>query len=145
MERSKPTAEDAKLVLELMKLFSEERQAKAMEWYGTEFEPKKITDYVEFVRLYPRGSEGSMNVGRIMGVFELAGGFIENGVLNEDLFFDICPPPKFFWESLKPIIYGLRGEMKEPRIGENFELLYERHKNWAKNHPPKIKQLTVAV
>ncbi len=143
MERSKPTVEDAKLVLEIMKEFSGERRAKAMEWFMNELVPKKITDYVEYNRLYPHGSEGRMNIGEIMGIFEIAGGLIENGVLNEDLFFDIAPPPRFFWETLKPIIYGIRGEMKEPRIGENFELLYERHENWLKNHPPKIKQLTV--
>jgi hypothetical protein len=142
MERSKPTAEDARLVMELVKMATDERSTKASRWFFNEFIPKKITDYVEYRRQYPMGSEEAGYIGNIVGWFELAGAMIENGVLNEDLFFDACAPPRFFWEPIKAIIYGERAEMKEPRIGENFELLYERHKAWLKNHPPKIKLVT---
>ncbi|HKW05434.1 MAG TPA: hypothetical protein VJN71_09060 [Nitrososphaerales archaeon] len=48
-----------------------------------------------------------------------------------------------FWEPLKSIVYGERAEMKEPRIAENFELLYERHKKWLETHPPKIKMVMI--
>lgn len=142
LERSKPTAEDARIMIELANMSSDERKRKAFEWFFNDFAPKKIKDPVEFKRLYPRGSEESRHVGEIMGYFELAGALIENGVLNEDLFFDISPPPQWFWLALQPLIYGMRAEMNEQRLGENFELLYERHEKWLKNHPPKIKLLT---
>jgi hypothetical protein len=64
---------------------------------------------------------------------------VEHGLLNEDLLFDVGAPPGMFWDPLKVIIYGQRAEMKDPRIGENFELLYERSKRWEKAHPSKIK------
>jgi hypothetical protein len=143
MEReNKPTSEDAHLLIELVKLSTTDRSVKAYRWFFTEFVPKKITDYVEYRRQYPMGSEESGHIGEIMGWYELAGALVENGLLNENLLFDAAPPPKFFWEALKPIIYGERAEMKEPRIGENFELLYERSKKWEKTHPPKINLVT---
>lgn len=64
------------------------------------------------------------------------------GLLNEDLFFDISAPVKFFWEPLKPIVYGQRGEFKEPKLLENFELLYERQRKWEKSHPPRVRLVT---
>ncbi len=140
--KDKPTAEDARLVIELVKLGSTERSIKATQWFFREFLPKKITDYAEYRRQYPMSSEESGHVGEILGWFELAGAMVENGLLNENLLFDVSPPPGFFWEPLKVIIYGERAEMKEPRVGENFELLYERHKKWQKTHPPKIKLVT---
>lgn len=140
-----PTTEDAKLLIELLKLSMTEERRKAFEWFMMEFSKKELKDYVEFKRLYPDGSDGQRYVGNIMGWFELVGALVEHGVLNEDLFFDVSAPPRFFWEPLKPIIYGTRGEMKEPRIGENFELLYERYMRWLTGHPPKIKQLTVTT
>ncbi len=137
--KNKPTVEDARLLMDLVKLSSTDRQVKAAQWFFKEFLPKKFTDYLEFRRQYPMGSEEAGYVGEIMSWYELAGAMVEHGLLNEDLLFDIAAPPRFFWEPLKVVIYGQRAEMKEPRIGENFELLYERAKKWEKNHPPKIK------
>lgn len=139
----KPTAEDARIVMELWKLGGTDRSVKASRWFFNEFVPKKINDYVEYRRLYPMGSEEGGHVGEIFGWFELVGGLVEHGLVNEDLLFDVIPPIRMFWEPLKPVIYGERAEMKEPRIGENFELLYERHKRWLESHPPKIKMVTV--
>jgi hypothetical protein len=142
MESTRPSTEDAKLLLELIKLNMSDERRKAYEWFFMEFAPKKVTDYVEYKRLYPHGSDGARYVGEIMGWHELVGGLVEHGQLSEDLLFDVAAPVRFFWDPLRPIVYGSRGEMKEPRIGENFELLAERYEKWIKNHPPKIKLLT---
>ncbi len=139
---NKPTTEDAHLLMELMKLGNTERSVKAYQWFFKEFLPKNFTDYVEYRRLYPMASEEAGYVGDILGWFELAGAMVEHGLINEDLFFDVSAPPRLFWEPLRAIVYGERAEMKEPRIGENFELLYERHKRWQTTHPPKIKLVT---
>jgi hypothetical protein len=128
--------------MDLVKLGSTERSVKAFQWFFKEFLPKKFTDYVEYRRQYPMGSEESGYLGEIMGWYELAGALVEHGLLNEDLLFDVSAPPKMFWEPLKVVIYGERAEMKEPRIGENFELLYERWTKWEKTHPPKIRLVT---
>ena len=136
---NKPKTEDANLTIELVKLLSSDRKAKAFQWFFKEFVPKNITDYTEYSRLYPMGSEEFGYFEEIQSFFELAGALIKHGVLNENLFFDVAPPTKFFWEHLKPIVYGLRSEMNEQRIGENFELLYEREKKWEDAHPPKTK------
>jgi len=44
---------------------------------------------------------------------------------------------KPYWEALKVVIFADREETKEPRIGENFELLAKREKAWTQRTPPK--------
>ncbi len=142
LERTKATAEDAHLVMELSKMMMTEPSIKAWNWFFKEFVPKKITDYVEYRRQYPIGSDGANAIAIIESYFQLSSVLIQHGLLNEDLFFDASVPVNLFWEEMKPIIYGERAEFKEPRLCENFELLYERHKKWVKSHPPKIPLVT---
>ncbi len=142
MERTKPTAEDARLVMELSKMMTTEPGIKAWSWFFKEFVPKKITDYVEYRREYPMGSDGANSIAIIESYFELSSALIQHGLLNEELFFDVSVPVNFFWEPLKPIVYGERAEFKEPRLCENFELLNERQQKWAKSNPPNIRLVT---
>jgi hypothetical protein len=132
-----PTLEDARLLIELEHLRLTEPLQKANKWFWGEFRPKKIMTYSEFKKEYPEGSDGDRNLGEIGRFFELAGVLVNNGILNEGLFFDRYLI-KESWEAIKPIAEGMRDEMGEPRLVENFELLYEKENQWKKTHPPKL-------
>jgi hypothetical protein len=135
----KPTKEDAHLLLRLHELSATERAEKAMDWFWAEFQPKKIRDSAEFKKAYPTGSEGARNFRLISTFCEMAGVLVNNGLLHEGLFFDrylVAP----LWEAFQQVIYAERKEYQEPRLAENFELLYEREKAWDAKHPPKIKK-----
>ncbi len=75
----------------------------------------------------------------IGGLWEIAGVLVDHGLLNEGLFFDTYLV-KPWWEPVKPIVYGERREYEEPRLAENFELLYEKEQAWHAKHPPKIRE-----
>ncbi len=139
MVRTKPNIEDAQILLELEHLRQAEPSQKANKWFWSEFKPKKIASYSEFREAYPEGSEGDRHAQEIGNLFELCGVLVNNGLLSEALFFDryFVKP---FWEPLKPIVEGQRDEIEEPRLAENFELLYEKEKEWHNTHPPKISR-----
>jgi len=60
---------------------------------------------------------------------------VNNGLLNEGLVFDMFLVP---WKKAEPIAQGIRKEMKEPRLYENFEVLAKKQADWEKKHPPKV-------
>jgi hypothetical protein len=133
------TKEDAHLLLRLRQLGQTERLQRASDWFWTEFRSKKIKDYEEYRKLYPEGSEADRNLWLIGSYWETAGVLVDHGLLHEDLFFDTFLV-KLVWEPLKPIVYGQRRELQEPRLAENFELLYEREQAWQAKHPPKVRE-----
>ncbi len=136
---AKATKEDAKLLLRFEQLLLTEPVQKARDWFWSEFRPKKFKDYEEYRKLYPEGSEGDRNLGLIGSLWETAGVLVDNGLLHEGLFFDTYLV-KPWWEPVKPIVYGERREYEEPRLAENFELLYEREQAWQAKHPPKVRE-----
>jgi hypothetical protein len=62
--------------------------------------------------------------------FELAGILIEDGFLDENLYFDRYVAAQTEWENNKSVIYGIRKEWNDPRFRENFELLAIRGNKW---------------
>jgi hypothetical protein len=86
--------------------------------------------------VYPPGSDGSKHYNTFLTFWEMAGVIVNNGLLHDDLFFGrfLVGP---YWEAFKPMIYVARKETQEPRLSENFELLYEKEKKWHAKHPPK--------
>jgi len=130
----KPTKEDADLFLKLLAIMtSDEDLKKAMIWFQEEFEEMS---YEAFKKKYPHGSEGNRNFNRYIGNWEVIGTLVANGLLSEDLVFDMFMVP---WKKAKPIVHGMRKDIKEPRLYENFEALSEKLVAWEKKHPPKFQ------
>ena len=133
---SKPTKEDAQLLLQLEQMLLMEPNQRALHWFWRIFFPRKISDITKIREIYPNNSEGSMYLDRLSAFWESAGALVNNDLLNERLFFDrfLVKP---YWEALKVVIFADREETKEPRIGENFELLAKREEIWRQETPPK--------
>jgi hypothetical protein len=122
---SKPTKEDARLMLQLEELLLMDPNQTAWHWFWRIFEPMKLRDRAAVRKAYPPGSEGQRYFDRISAFWESAGALVKNGLLNEKLFFDrfLVTP---YWDALKEVIYADREDTMEPRIGENFEWLAMR-------------------
>jgi len=130
---SKPTKEDADLLLRFFAIMrSDEEYKKAQRWFWEEFNEKT---YRAFKKKYPTGSEGHRNFNTFVGYWEVLSTLVVNGVLSEDLVFDMFLLP---WKKAEPIVYGLRKDWKEPRLYENFEVLAKKLVEWEKTHPPKV-------
>lgn len=132
----KPTNQDAQLLLQLEQLLLMEPNQKAIHWFWRIFLPQKIQSIDQIRKTYPSNSEGSTYLDRLSAFWESAGVLVNNGLLNEKLFFDrfwVKP----YWEALKYIIFSDRETNKEQRIAEHFELLAKKEQVWQKRASSK--------
>lgn len=116
---AKPSHQDAMLMLQFAQWGSASGLPDALSWmWSDEFE----TEYTKFKEKYPPGSEGYAMAGRICGWYEMLGTLRKHGLFNEELLYDwvFVKGP---WERIKGFALGLREEMANPRVYENFEAL----------------------
>ena len=131
---SKPTKEDAALLLQLMAVWAaDEENKKAYFWVYLEFDEK---NYDDFKTKYPRGSEGFIYIMTHASNGELIGVLINNEVLSEDLAFDLFG--SMLWEKVEPILHGIRKDENMPRLFENYEVYAKKYQIWAEKNPPKV-------
>jgi len=131
---SKPTKEDASLMLQILTMMKgDEIYQKAEMWSFIEF---NVKDYEDFKAKYPMGSEGYKYLMNLLSYGELIGTLINQELLSEDLVFDLYG--NMLWDKVKNIIPGLRKDMGSPRLYENYELGARKYPKWAETHPPKL-------
>jgi hypothetical protein len=81
----KPTADDARLILELYALKREPEMRKARQWWLTTFWPKDADEYMKVAMTM--GTDENNWLRQVISYWGIAASFVENGVLNERLFF----------------------------------------------------------
>lgn len=121
---AKPTYQDATLMIQLAQWGSVSGVPDAINWmWSDEFE----TDFAEFVKKYPSGSEGAAKVNKILGWYETIGTLYKQGLFNEELLNDWLAV-YLVWDRVKDIAIGWREQIGNPRINENFEALAKAQK-----------------
>lgn len=120
----KPTHQDAIIMLRLYQLSAIAGLSEATNWMWSD---NFITDYAEFIKKYPPGSEGYEKATRICGYYETIGTLYKNGLFNEELLFDWLAV-YLVWDRIKNFAIGLREEAREPRLFENFEAMAKAQK-----------------
>ena len=116
---SKPTKDDANLMIQLMRWGAADGLQDAMNWiWSDEF----ISDYDEFIAKYPRGSKEYGNATKVCGWFESIGTLYKQNLLNGELLFDWLTI-KLPWSRLSSFAKGVRSAAGEPRLYENFEMM----------------------
>ena len=116
---TKPTHQDAMVMLNVMQwaALADLNTASRFVW-GDDF----IEEFKELVEKYPRGTKEYSYVVLVCGYFETIGTLWKNDLFNEDLLFDwILVAPS--WDRLKGFALGLREQIGEKRLYENFEAL----------------------
>ena len=82
---SKPTKDDANLMIQLMRWGAAENLQDARNWiWSDEF----ISDYDEFIAKYPVGSKEYGYASKVCGWFESVGTLYKQDLLNSELLFD---------------------------------------------------------
>jgi hypothetical protein len=127
---SKPTKEDADLLIKLHAIAS--KNLEAWQWL---FNLEQM-DYEAFINKYPMESEGFTHFLRIASTYELMGTLLYYEVINEDLLLDMYGT---YWSKMGPIIKGFRKATGSPRYFENYEMMAKRRQEWLKKHPPKTQ------
>ena len=130
---SKPTKEDASLLLQLITTMNTPSDKEAFRWFNEKFDEKR---YEDFKTKYPKGSEGYRYFMNVASNMELLTTFVNRDLLSEDLVFDLWGD--LFWNKVEPIALGMRKEMEMPRLFENFEVCAKKFPMWAEKNPPKV-------
>ena len=112
----KPTADDARLILELYDLKREPEMRKARQWWLTTFWPKDADEYMKVAMTM--GTEENNWLRQVISYWGIAAWFVENGVLNEKLFFTtaFCGELFFIFAKVRPFLKELREKTKNPEM-----------------------------
>lgn len=115
-------------LLKLYEMATSPRAREAQAWVLTALD---AVDYEAFDRQYPMGSVGWQRFNDACGIMELFGVLVKHGLVREGVFFDLFGGIEQLWETASTIISGMRDTLNS-RLYENFELLYQRSRDWQK-------------
>jgi hypothetical protein len=126
-------------MLQLATWYTESQVGEAINWARSD---EFTDDYAEFAKRFPNGTEGRLLLNRILGYYETVGTLWKNRLINEDLLFDWLWVPAT-WDLVKAVALGMRAELANVGLWENFEAMAERERAVAakadqKAHPKKI-------
>ena len=123
-----PTHADAELILKLYDARREPEIRKARQWWTTTFWPESADDIIKIIR--SMGSQENNFLRMVLGYWGMAGSFVTNGVLNEDLFFEpSCSGEMFLiYAKLEPYLKEVREKMQNPMLLVNLEKLVQSEK-----------------
>jgi hypothetical protein len=130
---AEPTREDIDIMLRLAQLSALQNLDEAAAFVWSDDFP---TDYSQFRAKFPKGKrsqeEGLLH--RWLGWWETVGTVYRNGLFSEDLLFDWLAVTTA-WDQVKGVALGLREEMGDPRMWENFEYMAEQQRSWQPKRP----------
>jgi hypothetical protein len=112
----KPTADDARLILELYNLRREPEMRKARQWWLTTFWPKNADDFMQVATAF--GSEENNWLRQVGSYWGIATSFLLNGLVSEKLFFEpaFCGELYFMFAKVRPFLKELREKTQNPDL-----------------------------
>lgn len=115
---SRPTYDDANLILRLYEMRREERMREARAWFTAKFRPKK---WEELATLVPPGSPENASYRMVISYWDMVASFVVTGVLNKELFFQSGRELLLVWERMRTVVPGIRDQYKDPSYLANLE------------------------
>jgi hypothetical protein len=115
---SRPTYDDASLILRLYELRRDERMREARAWFTAHFRPKTWEDLATLV---PPGSAENASYRMVISYWDMVASFIVTGVLNKELFFHSGRELLLVHERLRAVLPGIRDAYKDPSYMANLE------------------------
>ncbi len=112
------TYEDVNLVLKLYEMRREEKMRAARSWFAANFLPANME---EFMKVAPPGSEQNAYFRQVVSYWEMVAGFITQGVLNQELFFQSGQEMLLTYTRLKQVLPAMRQTFQNPNAFGNLE------------------------
>jgi len=118
---TKPTYEDAKLILQLYDLRREPEMRKARQWMLTTFWPESADDFFKIFGV--SGTQENNWFRQVISYWGLVAAFVNEGILNEKLFLQPSFSGELFFilVKAKPFLKELRERTKNPELMLNVE------------------------
>jgi hypothetical protein len=115
---TRPTYDDANLILRLYEMRREERMRKARSWFTANC---KVKSYEELIKLAPGGSDENASFRMVVSYWDLVGSFITAGVLNKELFFQSGREMLVVFERMRELLPSMREAYKDPHYLKHLE------------------------
>ncbi|HUU32521.1 MAG TPA: hypothetical protein VMW48_00595 [Vicinamibacterales bacterium] len=115
---SRPTYDDANLILRLYEMRRDDRMREARAWFTAHFRPKK---WEELAVLAPPGSGENASYRMVISYWDMVASFVATGVLNQELFFQSGRELLLVYERMRPVLSGVREAYKDPSYMANLE------------------------
>src|SRR5260370_28681305 len=112
----KPSADDARMMLQLYDLRRESELRKARQLWLITFWPKNADDFVKVAMAM--GSEENNWLRQVGSYWGIAVSFVVNGVVSEKLFFQVsfCGGLYFIFAKVRPFLPEIPHKMKNPGL-----------------------------
>lgn len=115
---TRPTYDDANLILRLYDMRREDRLRKARTWFTSQF---KARTWDELQKLAPGGSDENASYRMVVTYWDMVASFITSGVLSRDLFFQSGREMLLVWERMRDLLPEVRRQYKDPHLWEHLE------------------------
>jgi hypothetical protein len=117
----KPTAEDARLILQLYDLRREAEMRKARHWWLINFWPENAEAYLKIDMAF--GSQENNWLRQLMGYWGMATSMVLHGALSEKLFLEPAFSGEMFFifAKIHPFLKELREKTQNPDLMGNIE------------------------
>jgi hypothetical protein len=122
----KPTASDARLILQLYDLRREPEMRKARNWWTQTFWPRTADDFVKIALTL--GTQENNWLRQVAGYWSMAASFVLQGALNEELFLRPAFSGEMFlvYAKVQPFIKELREKLGDPEAFLDVEKVITR-------------------
>jgi hypothetical protein len=115
---TRPTYDDANLILRLYEMRREDRMRKARGWFVANF---KARTWDELQKIAPAGSDENASYRMVVTYWEMVASFVTGGVLHQELFFQSGRELLLVCERLRDVLPALREVNKDPLLYRHLE------------------------
>ena len=116
--KTRPTYDDANLILRLYEMRREDRMRKARAWFTANF---KVKTWDELQKLAPGGSDENASYRMVVTYWDMVASFVNSGVLHQELFFQSGRELLLVWERMKDVLPEIRQQYKDPHLWGHLE------------------------
>jgi hypothetical protein len=126
---TRPTYDDANLILRLYEMRREDRMRKARAWFSANMKAKT---WDELQKIAPPGSDENASYRMVVTYWDMVASFITSGVLHRDLFFQSGRELLFVWERMRDVTPRLREMNTDPLLYQHLESIGNEYATYFK-------------
>ena len=127
------THEQAELVLRLYELRREPRLREARSWFVSNFDAKTPE---EMMQKCPPGSEANTSMRMTFSYWEMAAGFANRGLIDDELFFENAGEGFLVYDRIRELLPAMRAMFKNPHVWGQLENFGKRMEAWSERRAP---------
>jgi hypothetical protein len=117
---TRPTYDDANLILRLYEIRREERMRKARAWFVANF---KVKTWEELQKLAPGGSDENASYRMVVTYWDMVASFLTSSVLHKELFFQSGRELLLVWERVRDVLPDIRQQYRDPLLWSHLEAI----------------------